>query len=98
MKVYIVIGLTGEYSDKYEWLVKGFISKDKAKSFQSKCTEFAEEYEKFLATESYDDLSYTEKTDMQQAQISNSPDEYFTRDYTGTFYNISEVEVEEEVE
>lgn len=90
MTVYIVQGSTGEYEDYTKWIAKAFLSKDKAENFMSKCVEYA----KYMIEEDRhpeDGMIYP----RWMFEKYCSPDSNFTIDYTGTFYCIYAVEVEE---
>lgn len=84
MKVYVVIGTTGEYSDRMEWLVCGFLDEEKAKERVLLAEGFARD--SFISGEfnRYDDV-----------EIKNPYDGKFQIDYTGTDYYYAEIEVEE---
>jgi hypothetical protein len=84
MKVYVVIGLTGEYSDRDEWVVCGFTSEDKAKER----VELATARARALFAEYKD--SYWKEVDEK-----NEYDHAFKMDYTGTTYRYEELEVYE---
>jgi len=93
MKVYRVIGITGEYGDFEEWSAKCFIDEDKARAYVNECKTFAEWlmqddnvneeceiYPRYYSIEKHRELS---------------PDENIKVDYTGTSYYIEELKVEE---
>lgn len=44
MKIYIVIGTSGEYSDRDEWLVKAYQSGTKAEEHVRQANEFAQNW------------------------------------------------------
>lgn len=44
MKLYIVLGKSGEYSHHCEWLVKAFASRERAEAFELQCTKAAKAY------------------------------------------------------
>jgi len=88
MKIYVVQGSTGEYSDHREWLVKAFKSQEKAQDFvsflDSKLLELGLKYESVYTHE-----------DMEKEEKMMEFDPQFQFDYTGTMYSILEVELEE---
>lgn len=83
MKIYVVEGATGEYSDHREWPVKAYVSEDKAKQHVVKATQrgneiFAQSGSKYGPHEG-----------------ENEYDPNMRIDYTGVRYNYYEVELEE---
>ena len=86
MIIYIVTGSTGEYDDRYEWNVKAFSSKEKADDL---CGELNK------LTEGASKLSYKERDELAEA-VQESLDPKCSIDYTGTYYNIEELEVDNE--
>jgi hypothetical protein len=81
MNIFIVIGTTGEYSDRDEWMVKAFDTESSAKEFERACQKEANEIEK----------TYKHRWDIPKG--AHSLDPKFSQDYTGTRYFISEVEL-----
>lgn len=90
MKIYVVIGSTGEYSDFYEWNVCGYKDKNKAISRVNELNELVASY--------YDRErdGYEERENITDI-IRKHPrgDKYFHIDYTGTFYLYGELEMED---
>jgi hypothetical protein len=89
MIIYVVEGQTGEYSDNRNWIVKGFVSEEKAKDF---VVRVSEEYRKLRATYG-GDFWYN---DWDREKFPNPLDPYMEADYTGTTYCYFTVEVDEE--
>lgn len=83
MKIYIVEGNTGEYSDRVNWLVKAF-----------KTTEKAEAYRDMLHSKLLELKLYERKID-RNVKIMQEYDEQFQCDYTGSEYTILTVEMDE---
>lgn len=90
MTVYIVEGWTGEYYDYYDWIVKAFMSKEKALEYKKKCEDFVAPLQKLHDN----DLSKFVDT-MQQLKPEEMPDPNLSIYYNGTEYVIVEVDVEE---
>lgn len=81
MEIYVVVGTTGEYSDRREWAVKAFSNEDRAKDFVLEATKIAKEL--FVSKKRYSD-------DME------SPlDPEIQMDYTGTDYFYYTVNLED---
>ena len=83
MKVYVVIGSTGEYSDRTEWIVCGFLDEEKAQ--ERVLLAGAEARELFASGES----------SRYDSDPINKYDDKFQMGYTGTVYYYATVEVEE---
>jgi len=88
--IYIVMGSTGEYSDKSEWLVKAFDSEDAAESFAHHLNDNLVslgvcKYQDPNFNTYYENRDLIEKTMRQQ-------DPEFQLDYTGTNYIVVAVE------
>jgi hypothetical protein len=84
MKIYVVIGTTGEYSDRTEWLVKAFESENSAKKM---VIEFSEK-----AREIWDMKEKDYKTDEFELGKVFDPD-FRMDNLTGTSYFLCEVEL-----
>ncbi len=82
MKIYIVEGSTGEYSDRSEWVVCAFRSKEKAEELASKATLRAKE----LQGENWRYQS-TEDRGINEFDLE------MNMDYTGTDYYVIETEL-----
>lgn len=83
MKIYIVIGSTGEYSDRYEWPVIAYLNKIKAQDHVLK------------ASKRSDEIFETWKHDIIIPDGINEFDPSFRMDYTETSYYLWEVELSE---
>jgi hypothetical protein len=84
MKIYVVFGSTGEYSDRTEWPVKAFYDEDKAKELVENASEEADRI--FANREN----KYSRRNDE-----SNKFDPDMRMDYTNTSYYFIAVELEE---
>ena len=82
--VYVVVGSSGEYSDRTEWGVVAFISEDAAKDHVEKATKRAKELEATRPTD------WTKQADHFK---SNEFDPDMKTDYTGTSYYYITVEL-----
>lgn len=85
MKIYVVIGVTGEYSDRTEWLVVAYKTKSLAKEHVIKATEFARKWE--VQVESEDKFSYQIWKKEENPLDPIAP----YMDYTGISYYYEEV-------
>lgn len=85
MKAYIVFGQTGEYSDRNEWMVKGFFDKSKADAYEDACMKWSHKHKQMFR-----DLP----EEAQEALKKTSPDPLFRCDYTGTDYYVAEVDID----
>ena len=86
MKIYIVQGSTGEYSDHMEWPVRAFDSERKAQDFVNK---LSEEY-RFLK-QKYGHHGFSWYCHIEE---ENMTDPNMRSDYTGTNYSYFEIELE----
>jgi len=82
-KIFVVIGTTGEYSDRSEWLVLAFRDEEKAKEHVINATRRANE------------IQVTRPSQYSVAKELNEFDPNMSMDYTGTSYSYSEVELKE---
>ena len=87
-KVFVVFGQTGEYSDRIDWAVRGFFSRQKAEAFEFACTQAAK---KWFDARAVDDPLFCDDEALRSA-VPGDPE--FRCDYTGTDYYMIEVEVE----
>lgn len=84
MLIYLVVGQTGEYEDRLEWVSKAFTSKELAAQFMNACNDFvATAPRKAKGLADYDDEEWKRK----------SPDPAFYCDYTGASYNLFTTEL-----
>lgn len=88
MKIYVVQGSTGEYSDNREWLVKAFVNEKRAADLVQKASERAREV--FAMRDDNDWYTYP-----RPERFNNEHDPNMQVDYTGTNYGILEVELDE---
>lgn len=86
MIIYIVAGSTGEYDDRYEWNVKAFSSKEKADDLAGALNKL---------TEGANKLKHKERYELQE-MIQESLDCLCSIDYTGVYYNVQILELENE--
>lgn len=98
MKVFIVFGQTGEYSDHVDWPVKGFTDKARAESFEFECTKAAkvwkEERDRRRSDPDFDWSYVGGQQELKDEKAAVPGDPSFRCDYTGTDYYTVEVEVE----
>lgn len=80
MKIYVVSGDCGEYSDFTQWLVKAFVAERDARNFVEKASAISRE------------LYMNEKTPRYRWQHPMDPG--FQADYTGTNYTYTSIELE----
>ena len=97
MKIYIVKGSTGAYSDKVTWLVKAFSDKGKADLLCRELNEAADGIQKefdYINVSIY--YMYEEKYRYIFDKFpKHAEDPFFDMSYTtGTFYNAVECELE----
>lgn len=83
MKIYLVVGTTGEYSDRSTWYVCAYPNKKDAEKHADEAKlwdhQHGEEWENTLRSE----------------RLQNPLDPYYDRDYTGTDYYVNECELKE---
>jgi len=84
--IYIVIGNTGEYSDRQMWIAKVFDNKKSARIYSEAMNEYFKDSEK---------LDWEERYAL--AENVEPFDENASCDYTGTWYDIEEVECLSEI-
>ncbi len=82
MKIYLVVGSTGEYSDSINWYVAWYKNEKKA---QKHC-ELATQEAKIIK------FKYEDKYGYEMPLGINKYDKYMQMDYTGTIYNVEKVE------
>jgi len=103
-KVYVVQGSTGEYSDRFDWIVKAFRTKEEADKFQQDITDVVASTLKYLKEKEIDTYQfmdsevYIENKTIQGMLLSfmteiTNLDPKFQMDYTGTCYWVKEVEL-----
>jgi hypothetical protein len=91
--VYIVMGSTGEYSDRSEWPVVAYLNEEHAKEHVEKATAYAKEFEVFAQRD-----EFRHNTWDKRRELTVSPfDPRFSMDYTGTSYWYDEVPLLREV-
>lgn len=87
MQIYIVMGSTGEYEDYTTWVSKCFLDKHLADQFKINCQIYADRcINKYNSKEN--DFCH-----KQNKVMDESPDPFFSIDYTGTDYSIIEREL-----
>lgn len=87
MKIYIVHGETGEYSDRSDWNVCAYKNEEDAKIHVVKASEVARE---LYAKYQNDFMNWYDDDGVIK---TNPYDKRFSMDYTGTNYGYSEVEL-----
>lgn len=85
MKIYVVFGTSGEYSDRREWPVKAFKSKEQAEVLVINATQEANRIFSANGDKYYD---------WDNEKDPNKYDPEMDMDYTGASYYIAEVELE----
>ena len=90
MKIYIVYGCTGEYSDRQRWNVEAFKSLKKANTFKNKLNNWLIEN-----NASYGSINGKEEYFSLENELICPFDPDFRFDYTGAKYDITEVELDE---
>lgn len=82
--IYVVIGTTGEYSDRGEWLTRAFASEGEAKAY----VEFlGVERQKLAPLDVY--LDYEDRQRVEQVMQAHDPG--YQEDYTGTRWFVTPV-------
>lgn len=84
MKIYIVMGFTGEYSDAAEWRVVAYTTKEQAEIHIQRINAIIKEYTK---------RDYNTQNILQNRIIEEGLDSNCRVDYTGVSYNIEEIEL-----
>lgn len=87
MKIYIVEGSTGEYSDRRNWNVIAYTNKQEAEDHAFNATKRAKEI--FPFREDFWEYNRSEFPD----RLKNEFDPRMDMDYTGTDYYVTEVEL-----
>lgn len=82
MRIFIVTGTTGEYSDRTEWLVTAFLNEERAKELVVLASARARQIQ----------LDYKDDYWDLPGDISDY-DPKFTMDYTGTSYYYTKTEI-----
>lgn len=83
--IHLVVGSTGEYENYHEWVVKAYRDRDKAVAHANLAEQEAERIFKKNGSRGY--------------YGSDSPNPYdpnMDMDYTGTFYEIQTIDLEED--
>lgn len=89
MKAFIIFGQTGEYSDRTEWAVRGYLNEERARQeVETLTARVGEVLVRFGDTPNwrYDPVEHD-----KVAKFVGDPD--FQMDYTGTTYCIVEVDI-----
>jgi hypothetical protein len=84
--IYVVLGSTGEHSDRSEWLVKAFHSQAEAESYVTFLTTKRQE----VAAPKWE-LEWDERASVEAKMRAFDPN--YAEDYTGTSWWVSEVEL-----
>lgn len=92
-EIYILEGGTGAWEDKSNWIVKAFVSEKAAEEHKLKCEEHYKNLLIKYKVEDYDALYF--HSDYEGYNEINPYDPNGYMDYTGTFYSIKPVELEE---
>jgi len=102
--VYVVQGTTGQYSDRFDWIVKAFRTKEEADKFQQDITDVIEQLWKFSKKHDVDYYYFSDIDDLEASpevkktiasfyEDVTKLDPKFQCDYTGTSYWVTEVEL-----
>jgi len=90
IKIYVVVGDTGEYSDHHQWLVCAYMSEELA---QARVIEL-ETLMKTLGAVA--DAEWEERElAMDKMRKHEHGDQFFNIDYTGTTYSYIEIELKD---
>ena len=89
MKIFVVFGQTGEYSDYREWPVKAFVCEEKTKKFMEDVTAEYKRLRDKYSKGRYDSWSY-------RVEEVERLDPKMETDYTGTTYHYFEMELDAE--
>ena len=93
MRIYVVSGSTGEYSDRTDWMVRAYSSEEAAKAVVVEYDAAAKEIEARCRLEE-DDPNYFDKYKRWDEDFKwPHPDPSFQMDYTGTYYSYGEIEL-----
>lgn len=90
-KCWVVVGMTGGYSDRTEWLVKAFLDKERAEAFISDADAWLLENKMSCLNEKSSDLADYEI----RGEVKPPFDPDFRCDYTGSRYCLSECDLDE---
>jgi len=94
MKIYVVTGHTGEYSDRRSWMVRAFTDEQKAKDLVIMATRRGEEIFEIFAAQGRK-ASWAEDYESPNSPLHNQYDPKCTIDYTGVYYGMTEVELDD---
>ena len=89
--IYLVVGTRGEYSDRSEWFVKAFRTKERATEIAALAKARGVELYAWRDSEG-EEWKYSDDKNKPR----NEHDPQFNPDYTGTDYYVSEVELEDQ--
>lgn len=85
IEIYVVIGSTGQYDDRYEWVARAFTSQEAAQDFVNEASAIARREFQRAKESPLGFWSYVRKHEL---------DPNFSLDYTGTSYDYKEVILE----
>lgn len=94
IKIYVIYGMTGEYSDRSEWAVGACLSRRSADALEKECTDFATQHQIHKSNERRGLLDYDERIDLVSAIEAGTvvaPDRQIRVDYTGVDYCVGEL-------
>lgn len=92
-EVFVVMGATGEYSDRYEWPVRAFLDEGKAQALVAAADEDARAWLARSADHWQQYMNFRELSETEKAELFPH-DPHFSMDYTGTSYYVMKVELE----
>jgi hypothetical protein len=84
MKIWVLFGMTGEYSDRQEWPVRAYKDQAEAQAARERCDAYAHSAPDY----------WHETYETRGKYVANNPDDpSMCLDYTGTEYGIYELEL-----
>lgn len=89
--IYVIIGSTGEYSDRSEWPVCWRTAKEDAQQVVEVCSTQAKAWEAFRDSPEGIEQGFSRYHSIDAEHLSKMFDKQFRCDYTGTSYYIWEV-------
>ena len=90
MRIYQIVGNTGEYEDASEWVAKSFTNEIKAKDYLHFLTNKLKDLK---GEASWYNLYFDKEGEIIEKM--KPFDNNFQLDYTGTYYSLQEFDVEE---
>ncbi len=94
MSLFVVVGTTGEYSDRSEWIVAAYWDQEKALEHAARARRRTAE---IAASYGINYLDLLKAKDTKDPAVTNVWDPNWSHDYTGTDYTVAEVPLLEAV-